>query len=134
MRLPDVCCVSISGYQEPGSPTLTHLKLWLDRQVWLAQYRIGEKVLEGISDVKVKHFAAEARTLDAAGMLEIEPRKRRTLTASLLRVQLARVSDDLAEMLIKRLSSLDYALWKSRSPSTWSQFICSISCAILNTG
>ncbi len=92
--------------QEPSSPTLTHLKLWLDRQVWLAQYRIGEKVLEGIPDVKVKHFAAEARTLDAARMLEMEPRKRRTLAASLLRVQSARVLDDLAEMLLKRLSSL----------------------------
>lgn len=92
--------------QEPGSPTLTHLKLWLDRQVWLAQYRIGEKVLQGIPDVKVKHFAAEARTLDAARMLEMEPGKRRTLAASLLRVQSARVLDDLAEMLLKRLSSL----------------------------
>jgi len=78
--------------QEPGSPTLIHLKLWLDRQIWLAQYRIGEKVLEGIPDVKVKHFAAEARTLDAARMLEIEPRKRRTLAASLLRVQSARAN------------------------------------------
>ena len=92
--------------QEPGSPTLTHLKLWLDRQIWLAQYQIGEKVLEGIPDVKVKHFAAEARTLDAARMVEIEPRKRRTLAASLLKVQSARVLDDLGEMLIKRLSSL----------------------------
>ena len=92
--------------QEPGSPTLTHLKLWLDRQIWLAQYRIGAKALEGIPDVKVKHFAAEARTLDAARMLEMELRKRRTLAASLLRVQSARVLDDLAEMLIKRLSSL----------------------------
>ena len=92
--------------QEPGSPTLTHLKLWLDRQAWLAQFRIREEGLAGIPDVKVKHFAAEARTLDAARMAEMEPRKRRTLAASLLKVQSARVLDDLAEMLIKRLSSL----------------------------
>jgi len=92
--------------QEPGSPTLTHLKAWLDREAWLAKYCIGEEALRGIPDVKIKHFAAEAGTLDAARMLEMEPRKRRTLAASLLRVQAARSLDDLAEMLIKRVSSL----------------------------
>lgn len=90
--------------QEPGSPTLTHLKVWLDRQAWLTQYRIRPQVLDDIPAVKVQHFAAEARTLDAARLLEMEPRKRLTLAASLLKVQSARVLDDLAEMLIKRLS------------------------------
>lgn len=95
--------------QEPGSPTLTHLKVWLERQAWLAKYRLGEPVLAvlaGTPDVKVKHFAAEARTLDAARMLEMEARKRRTLAASLLKVQSARVLDDLAEMLIKRMCAI----------------------------
>jgi TnpA family transposase len=92
--------------QEPGSPTLTHLKVWLDRQSWLARFQIGQEALSGIPDVKVQHFAAEARTLDAARMMEMEPRKRRTLAACLLRVQSAHVLDDLAEMLLKRLSSL----------------------------
>jgi hypothetical protein len=92
--------------QEPGSPTLTHLKLWLDRQVWLAKYRIGQQVLAGIPDVKIQHFAAEAKTLDAARMMEMEPRKRLTLAVSLLKVQSARVLDDLAEMLIKRMASI----------------------------
>lgn len=90
--------------QEPGSPTLTHLKVWLDRQTWLSEYRIGPSALNGIPEVKVRHFAAEARTLDAARMLEIEPRKRLTLAVALLQVQSARGLDDLAEMLIKRLS------------------------------
>ena len=92
--------------QEPGSPTLTHLKIWLDRQVWLAQYRVGQSVLAGIPHVKIQHFAAEAKTLDAARMLEMEPRKRLTLAIALLQVQSARILDDLAEMLIKRLSTI----------------------------
>lgn len=92
--------------QEPGSPTLTHLKLWLDRQVWLAKYRVGQQALAGIPAVKIQHFATEAKTLDAARMLEMEPRKRLTLAVALLKVQSARVLDDLAEMLIKRLSSI----------------------------
>ncbi len=92
--------------QEPGSPTLTHLKRWLERQVWLAKHRVGQQVLVGIPAVKIQHFAAEAKTLDAARMLEMEPRKRLTLAVSLLKVQSARVLDDLAEMLIKRLASI----------------------------
>ncbi|MBK1724955.1 transposase [Thiocystis violacea] len=90
--------------QEPGSPTLTHLKVWLDRQVWLTGYRLGPAVLVGIPAAKTQHFAAEARTLDAARMLEMEPRKRLTLAVALIHVQSARVLDDLADMLIKRLS------------------------------
>jgi hypothetical protein len=96
--------------QEPGSPTLTHLKVWLDRQVWLAKYGAQrapeQQVLEGIPDAKIQHFAAEAKTLDAARMLEMEPRKRLTLAVSLLKMQSARILDDLAEMLIKRMSSI----------------------------
>ena len=90
--------------QEPGRPTLTHLKVWLDRQIWLAGYRLGPPVLVGIPAAKIQHFAAEARTLDAARMLEMEPRKRLTLAVALIHVQSARVLDDLADMLIKRLS------------------------------
>lgn len=92
--------------QEPGSPTLTHFKVWLDRRAWLAGYRVGPQALGGIPDVKIRHFAAEARTLDAARMLEMEPRKRLTLAVSLVNVQSARVLDDLAEMLVKRMSAI----------------------------
>jgi TnpA family transposase len=92
--------------QEPGHPSLTQLRRWLERQDWLAQYRIRDKVLAGIPDVKVQHFAAEAKTLDAARMLAVEPQKRFTLAVSLLTVQAASVLDDLAEMLLKRMAAL----------------------------
>jgi hypothetical protein len=39
--------------QEPGSPTLTHLKVWLDRQAWLTDYPIRPEVLQGIPEVKM---------------------------------------------------------------------------------
>ena len=90
--------------QEPGSPTLTHLKVWLDRQIWLSEYQIGQQVLAEMPGVKIQHFAAEAKTLDAARMMEVEPQKRLTLAVSLLKVQSNRVLDDLAEMFIKRMS------------------------------
>lgn len=94
--------------QEPGSPTLTHLKIWLDRQTWLSGFRTSGRALSGIPEAKVRHFAAEARTLDAARMLALEPRKRLTLALALLHVQSARVLDDLADMLIKRMSAIHH--------------------------
>src|SRR5262249_22450135 len=53
--------------------------------------------------VKVKQFAAEARTLDAARMQALTPHKRAALAVALLVVQAARALDDLAEMFIKRM-------------------------------
>ena len=94
--------------QEPSNPTLTHLKLWLDRRDWLAKYPANQQALASLPDIKIKHFAAEAKTLDAARMLEMEPHKRMTLAACFLKVQVARVLDDLAEMLIKRMSALHH--------------------------
>jgi TnpA family transposase len=92
--------------QEPGSPTLTHLKVWLDRQAWLDGYQLGPQTLANIPDVKIQHFAAEAKTLDAARMNEMVKPKRLTLAAALLKIQSARVLDDLAEMLIKRVAAI----------------------------
>jgi TnpA family transposase len=92
--------------QEPGRPTLTHLKNWLERQNGLKAWRVENDALRGIPEAKVQHFAAEARTLDAARMLSLEPYKRVTLAVSLLKAQSARGLDDLGEMLIKRVASI----------------------------
>jgi Tn3 transposase DDE domain len=56
-----------------------------------------------VPDVKVKHFAAEARTLDAARRQALEPQKRLALAVALLATQSAQALDDLAEMFIKRM-------------------------------
>src|SRR6266480_2130862 len=60
----------------------------------------------GVPHSKIKQFAAEAKTLDAARMREMLPRKRYTLAAALLLVQSAQALDDLAEMLIKRMLAI----------------------------
>jgi hypothetical protein len=56
-----------------------------------------------LPEVKLRQFALEAKSLDAARMLEMAPAKRYTLAATLVELQNARVLDDLAEMFIKRL-------------------------------
>jgi hypothetical protein len=89
--------------QDSGSPTLTHLKELVDHQKWLSDQQMPASVLAGLPAAKIDQFAAEAMSLDAARMQELEPRKRYTLAAVLVRTQLSRVLDDLGQMFIKRM-------------------------------
>ncbi len=59
-----------------------------------------------IPNVKLKHFATEAMSLDAARMKELEPQKRYTLAAALIATQSARTLDDLASMFIRRMQKI----------------------------
>lgn len=89
--------------QDARSPTLTHLRELLERQQWLAHeyHPIAMNTL--LPEVKLRQFALEAKSLDAARMQEMAPAKRYTLAATLIELQNARVLDDLAEMFIKRM-------------------------------
>lgn len=51
-------------------------------------------------------MAAEAKTLDASRMMEMEPKKKYTLAISLVSIQLSKILDDIGEMLIKRMMSI----------------------------
>jgi hypothetical protein len=51
-------------------------------------------------------FAEEARTLDAARMQALEPRKRATLVVALLATQAAQALDDLGEMFVRRMEHI----------------------------
>ncbi|MDO0826031.1 Tn3 family transposase [Desulfosporosinus nitroreducens] len=92
--------------QEPGTPTLMHLRDLVSYLRWLSIQNVGTEVLSNIPDVKIKQFAAEAKTLNAAQMKALEPNKRYTLAVALLAVQSAKALDDLAEMFIKRMSNV----------------------------
>ncbi len=59
--------------------------------------------------MKVRHFAEEAKTLDAARMQALESRKRTTLTVALPAVQAARALDDLGEMFVRRMQHIHNA-------------------------
>ena len=89
---------------DPGAPTLTQLRHLVARLRWLKSLGlIPADLFAGVPAVKVRHFALEARSLDAARMLELEPQKRYTLAAALIQHQLAQCLDDLAEMFIRRV-------------------------------
>jgi hypothetical protein len=89
--------------RDAGSPTLTHLRELLERQRWLDRERLPIALRTLLPEVKLRQFALEAKSLDAARMQEMAPAKRFTLAATLIELQNARVLDDLTEMFIKRL-------------------------------
>ena len=91
---------------DPGKPTLSELRALVTHLNWLTTRSVGATAFTGIPDVKVRHFAAEAKSLDAARMNEMEPHKRYTLAAALIKAQLARNLDDLGEMFVKRMKKI----------------------------
>jgi hypothetical protein len=92
--------------QDTRNPTLTHLKELIARHDWLRGLGISRERLAGIPEVKIKHFADEAKTLDAARMAAMEPHKRYTLAVALVTAQSAQTLDDLGEMFIKQMMSI----------------------------
>jgi hypothetical protein len=91
---------------EPGRPSRTHLKELIAHERWLSARNVGASVLADVPAVRVQHLAAEARTLDAARMMALEPYKRVTLAATLLAVQTARARDDLGTMVVRQMQHI----------------------------
>ncbi|MGL5833109.1 MAG: Tn3 family transposase, partial [Waterburya sp.] len=89
--------------QDPGRPILKNLKALVWRLKWLSELNTYQSALSHIPNVKLKHFATEAMSLDAGRMKELEPHKRYTLAAAMIATQSARTLDDLASMFIRRM-------------------------------
>jgi TnpA family transposase len=94
--------------QDPGRPILKNLTALVGRLRWLDEIGVGGDILTRFPDVKVKQFAAEAMTLDAARMKELELSKFYTLAAAAVRTQAASTLDDIAEMFIKRMLKIHH--------------------------
>src|SRR6266571_5107391 len=90
----------------PQSPTLSHLKAWQDRLTWLRELGAMDALLKDIPPAIVKHFAAEARALDASELQDYTPAKRLTLVACLIQHAQMSTQDNLIEMFLKRMSTI----------------------------
>jgi TnpA family transposase len=91
---------------EPKQPTVQNNKDFLQHLDWLREQGISECVFYGIPDVKIKQFAAEARSLDVASINDLTANKRLTLAAALVLSQTARALDDVADMFIRLMQRL----------------------------
>jgi TnpA family transposase len=92
---------------DPGAPTLKQVRSWVERLRWLKSLDLHTgNFFSAIPSVRVQSYALEARSLNAARMLEMEPQKRHTLAAALVRRQIAQCLDDIGEMLIKKMRKM----------------------------
>jgi len=92
--------------QLPKCPSLGHLQDLLDHIVKLSDTVGSDQHLQGIPYAKIKHFAAEAKALDAAEIKQFSPPKRYVLILSMIHRARIQTRDDLANMFIKRISQI----------------------------
>ncbi|MGH2722397.1 MAG: DUF4158 domain-containing protein, partial [Actinomycetota bacterium] len=90
----------------PRAPSLSHLRELLGQLGWLLSLGDVGGLLAGIPNAKVKHFAAQARALDAAELRDFALPKRHTLLVCLVEQAQVRARDNLAEMFLKRMATV----------------------------
>lgn len=75
-----------------------------DKLSWLTNFISSvDRLLDGIPNAKIKHFAAEARVLDASELKDFMPPKRYTLILCMIYRSQVLTRDNLVEMFLKRI-------------------------------
>lgn len=92
--------------ETPKSATLSHMRDLQGRFSWLLAMGDVERLLDGIPNVKIKHFAAEARALDATAMRQFNDPKRYTLLLALVYQARVTARDHLVETFLKRIGAI----------------------------
>jgi TnpA family transposase len=90
---------------EPLRPSPQRMREFLIHLNWL-KTQTADGVFAGIPHQKIRHFAAEARSLNAAVLSNVTESKRFALIAALLRRQLAQGLDDAAEMFVRLMQRM----------------------------
>jgi TnpA family transposase len=84
----------------PERPSPQRMRVFLQHLAWLRE-QTADEALAGIPDQKLRQFAAEARSLNAADLQRTTEAKRLTLVAALLRGRAAAALDEAAEMFVR---------------------------------
>jgi hypothetical protein len=92
--------------EAPASATISHFDAWLDRLSWLTALFETERLLADIPATKLRHFAAEARSLDAAELRDIQLPKRGVLLLALVHQTSITTVDELIQMFLKRMAAI----------------------------
>lgn len=90
----------------PQRPSRQHLEDLLDHLDWLNSFGDVEGPLAGIAPMKIRNFAHQAKALDAGELQDFAPANRYTLLLCLIYRMGVRTKDDIAEMLLKRMSTI----------------------------
>lgn len=90
----------------PKRGSLTHFQELLEHIEKLDAMVGSERHIKDIPELKRRHFAAEARVLDAAEIRDFNPQKRYAILLCLIHRARVHSRDDLAEMFIKRIAKI----------------------------
>jgi TnpA family transposase len=91
----------------PKRSTVSHLETLLNHLDWLDAMGDVDLPLTEIPPAKIRAFAHEARVLDASDFKRFTPPKRYTLLLCLIQQMRVRTRDDIAEMFLKRVSTIE---------------------------
>lgn len=91
----------------PKSTTINHLKELLKHHDWLSSFGSMTDYLKEISQIKLKHFSGEAKSLDASDIRNILEPKRYTLIACLIDDMQKQAKDHLVIMFIKHMRKME---------------------------
>lgn len=90
----------------PKSARRQHVQSRLEHLEGLQRFDDVIPALHAIPPAKVRHWAAEARSLDASEMRKMSPEKRRALLVCLIARAQVTTRDDMADMLIKLMGRI----------------------------
>ena len=91
----------------PKSEKLTHLVQLQQTFDELMLFGDAQRLLEGVNQLKIKHLAAYAKTLNIKDFRDISLPKRRALLLCLLYRAQVKMRDHLVEMFLKRMKKID---------------------------
>lgn len=90
----------------PKRPSRNHLNDLLVHLMWLVTDYVIAPYLQHIASAKIKHFASEARVLDAGSVKKMNIAKRLTVLLCLIYESQIDTRDNLVEMFLKRMGTI----------------------------
>jgi len=91
----------------PKSTTLNHFKELLHYHDWLMSFGSMKAYLSDITEIKLKHFAGEAKSLDASDMRDLNEAKRLAFIACFIDHRQKNTKNDLVIMFNKTVAKIE---------------------------
>jgi TnpA family transposase len=94
--------------QDAAKPTIDGMRELVARYDRLTELARHAHLLKTIPVVKIKQWALEGNSMDAASMVDMAAAKRYVVALALIRQRLARVTDDLCDIFCKQMKRVSY--------------------------
>jgi TnpA family transposase len=95
--------------QDPGKITIKEIDAALERLQWIRSLDFPSDPFASIPYVKFRHFAMEAKSLNANRIDSISLPKKTVLLAAMVKSALARITDDIVIMMTKKMRKIHYS-------------------------